>query len=667
MKNLFFGISILFLSLGLLAFFSPSDELITLDVDLHELVGSGIMAEDLISQLDLEAVSVEKNEIALGEMSLRNHLAEGVFGQIMNPELDEYSFYPQKGKFRIGYYNYVRQFIPKGIDSKSYYDFQKEKNRDDRKSLLRSYIITRLDRSPDQLYSRFLTYQGLIYSIIPPSFYHGSVLSDYTETLIAVYEELQKEERLESKMNSLYQKLNDLSGFCSVAESHGQILGDLVSDQTKEKFDDTYDLCTLDPVFNDANWFYSFWVRRYHEGNAEAVYTILKEIKDHYKKVARIPSIPAEEMGEVRDLSPASYQKYKEGKEIADKIGREELDYNKLSAEQAELFDYYEDKEIIDGGFYTLSEFFAGGCSFASNKASASSTLPPNKSITYEAKNLTDRDLRTAWVEGLEGYGIGASFSYPMEMSRRETKNLFNIAIYNGYAKSPLAWKNNSRVKTLRLFCNDYAVCDLELEDNRKLQHFDVREFRFMWGNNPVFRFEILDVYKGAKYDDTALSELAFGYIGCQCFAAGTLISMEDGSQKPIEQIKEGDRIMSYNFQLGRVEPAQVLDVNNPVHDGLSKLTFADGTQLTTTKDHPFWTSRGWASLNPGITNSFSHIEQAGMLEEGSVTYRKNGLRVSPNPIKHIDDVLGARPTYTITRLTQHHAFFANDILVGIE
>ena len=52
----------------------------------------------------------------------------------------------------------------------------------------------------------------------------------------------------------------------------------------------------------------------------------------------------------------------------------------------------------------------------------------------------------------------------------------------------------------------------LELEDSRTLQCFDVGLLGYNDKNaaNWTLKFEILDVYPGEKYEDTAISELYF-------------------------------------------------------------------------------------------------------------------------------------------------------------
>ena len=46
-----------------------------------------------------------------------------------------------------------------------------------------------------------------------------------------------------------------------------------------------------------------------------------------------------------------------------------------------------------------------------------------------------------------------------------------------------------------------------------------------------------MDVYKGEKYEETAITEIYFDGIDVHCFAIGTQITMADYTTKSIEQI----------------------------------------------------------------------------------------------------------------------------------
>ena len=142
------------------------------------------------------------------------------------------------------------------------------------------------------------------------------------------------------------------------------------------------------------------------------------------------------------------------------------------------------------------------------NKIIASSNLKSNKSIKYDAKRSHDETLKTAWVEGKDDYGIG---EYLIFTFRNECPRITKMQIYNGYQKSLLHWKENSRVKKLKVSLNEKPYVILDLVDTMAIQIFQLDTLgRTKDGKDLYMKLEILDVYKGLKYKDVAISEIIF-------------------------------------------------------------------------------------------------------------------------------------------------------------
>ncbi|OHV60889.1 RHS repeat-associated core domain-containing protein [Pseudofrankia sp. BMG5.36] len=71
-------------------------------------------------------------------------------------------------------------------------------------------------------------------------------------------------------------------------------------------------------------------------------------------------------------------------------------------------------------------------------------------------------------------------------------------------------------------------------------------------------------------------------------FAGPTTVLMADGTRKPIEDIQVGDMVIATDPETGEQKPETVTRLW--IHyDQLTDLVFADGTVLTTTEDHPYW------------------------------------------------------------------------------
>ncbi len=174
----------------------------------------------------------------------------------------------------------------------------------------------------------------------------------------------------------------------------------------------------------------------------------------------------------------------------------------------------------------------------------------PHEFGPYGAHNLFDNNIKTCWAEGVKGHGIGQSIYIAIK------KNLKSISIINGYTKNKMLFEKNSRVKKFNLSVfigiNEpgyvtethtiYNAVQYKTQKNVLLQDsmkpqvidfpFDMENLRafknkcvtqFIKMKNLSYKikdldvqyiinFQIADVYKGGKYDDTCVSEISFIY-----------------------------------------------------------------------------------------------------------------------------------------------------------
>lgn len=166
-------------------------------------------------------------------------------------------------------------------------------------------------------------------------------------------------------------------------------------------------------------------------------------------------------------------------------------------------------------------DILGAGCSWycggGLETASTSSYLKKQGNTNYIAKNANDLSYKTAWVEGVPGYGIGEYLTYDFPP---ENPRITKIIVVNGYAKSEKAWNENSRAKQLKVYLDDKPIALLNLQDTRKEQIFTLKQ-PIGNGNRANYKalqlkprwklkFEITSVYKGHKFDDTAITEIYF-------------------------------------------------------------------------------------------------------------------------------------------------------------
>ena len=325
-----------------------------------------------------------------------------------------------------------------------------------------------------------------------------------------------------------------------------------------------------------------------------------------------------------------------------------------LSKKQKEILDWdYEDRQDlwdvgqIGDGWYN--------CAWV-DTIFATSELKPFNGIAYKASNVHDFSLRTAWVEGVEGYGIGESITCRFP---QENPPVTTVMIYNGYMKSDKTWRENSRVKQLKLYINGKPYALLNLKDTKRDQHFYIGKHHG-GKSNLYLKFEITDVYKGEKYDDVAISEINFDGTDCLCFAKGTMVSTPNG-EKPIEQLKAGDKVLSLNTQTNKIEEATIWDLANKNHY-LYELDF-DDVKIKATADHPFYFEGNFYSI---VENSTYGVESKLLTIGQTIHYLIDG-QLRTIVLKKVNKLDKYEKTYTITKLDKNGLFFANGLCVATE
>ena len=223
-------------------------------------------------------------------------------------------------------------------------------------------------------------------------------------------------------------------------------------------------------------------------------------------------------LGVLIDKSPEKEIEFIENKKKCEVILKKinnQADFNKklTNEEKILLENYSEGKESSWDIFGLGCSWYCGG---GADTISASSYLKSFNGINYFPKNIHDLSYQTAWVEGVSGDGIGEYITYHFPP---ENPRITKIIVVNGYVKSLQTWKNNSRVKKLKMYIDNKPFAILNLADSRQEQSFkfdpigygDRKDWKKLkakpWW---TIRFEIMEVYQGDKYDDTAITQIYF-------------------------------------------------------------------------------------------------------------------------------------------------------------
>lgn len=205
---------------------------------------------------------------------------------------------------------------------------------------------------------------------------------------------------------------------------------------------------------------------------------------------------------------------------------------------------------------------------------------------------------------------------------------------------------------------------DIVLEDilvNRNGNETIVTEKETIVGEVEVYH--ILDVKDNHTYYAENLLVHNFKY-GGYCFVAGTKVTMADGSEKNIEDVVDGDIVISFNESTLQNEPKKVIGLKTPIHNDIVKYLFSNGTEITSTFDHPFYVDGlELASYTPFLTNKRYELNrEVKQIKIGDMLYVSNGVsRTALKDIIEMDEI--DTQTYIIT-VEDNHNFYANGILV---
>jgi hypothetical protein len=129
----------------------------------------------------------------------------------------------------------------------------------------------------------------------------------------------------------------------------------------------------------------------------------------------------------------------------------------------------------------------------------SSSALKGTGTASFQATNLVDGDLTTAWLEGAKGSGPGEwvrfEFAQPTLLSR--------IEIANGYQKDPTHFASNPRIKLVNVEFSSGATYLVQLHDVTDPQTIIPVGEAIEW-----VKLVIVSVYPGQDNQDAALTEV---------------------------------------------------------------------------------------------------------------------------------------------------------------
>ena len=147
------------------------------------------------------------------------------------------------------------------------------------------------------------------------------------------------------------------------------------------------------------------------------------------------------------------------------------------------------------------------------------------------------------------------------------------------------------------------------------------------------------------------------------CVDGDSEIAMADGTTKAIKDIEIGDKILSYDEDSKILSETTVEKLIVKTRQEMLYITFADGTILKITPDHPMFSERGWVVHDiengkiayPDVDIQDEIVKNGDMLLSLSLMFDKE--------IVDIKIVEEQATVYTLT-VADNHNFFAQGVLV---
>ncbi len=236
-----------------------------------------------------------------------------------------------------------------------------------------------------------------------------------------------------------------------------------------------------------------------------------------------------------------------------------------------------------------------------------------------------------------------------------------NDSLFAGTTKGYLIYDSSTNRTTFKSIIQVNADTDYLYDINGELIKVD--EVNFYVSSEDGLSFIELDVEDTDTYiinGSTSFCSLVTH--NAPCFVEGTPILMEDGTYLNIENVKIGDKVLSFDFKNNESKSSNVINIFSKKVDKVVKYTFESGKKLVATLDHPIYViNKGWASYSDELSNTLYSLETSvKKIEIGDVIklYNETEVLVS-NEIIESEHIV-----YNLSEVEAHHNYYANDVLV---
>lgn len=194
-------------------------------------------------------------------------------------------------------------------------------------------------------------------------------------------------------------------------------------------------------------------------------------------------------------------------------------------------------------------------------------------------------------------------------------------------------------------------VKDVKIGDHLLLGAGHMQEIRKIeYTDKKVTVYNLINVVPNHNYfvGDKLNQYIVHNKGGGSCFLRDTQIQLVNGT-KPIQDIRAGDRIMSYNERTGRQEPAQVAQLDILQADSY----FIINDKVRVTGEHPFYVADDNGNLSIKLVKD---------LQENDKLVLDNGMAELVDTIEEIEE--GGVTVYNLINVRPNNNYYANGYLV---
>ncbi len=148
--------------------------------------------------------------------------------------------------------------------------------------------------------------------------------------------------------------------------------------------------------------------------------------------------------------------------------------------------------------------------------------------------------------------------------------------------------------------------------------------------------------------------------------ATGTQITMGDDLRKGVEDVTVGDVILSYDYTKDLYEKKKVAGVDKIMFNRLARIVLENKMQVLVTSQYPFWSERGWVSIDPEMTIQNPKYASVKSCNVGDYLKFYDILSTGSDRIAIIEGILEPIMGYNI-QLEEGGSIIANGFIIGVD